>query len=347
MIANSIRRATAALALLAMFGIAIETNAACCGGGTTAFYPSTYSANYGGSYAAAYPTTYQTYSSGWYPGYYWNQARARLWGSPSTYVAAYPTTAYYSAGYAPAYSASYAPAYATTYAAPACSSCSSGSTCQSCTAGYAPSGCNTCGVQQVVMRPVCTTACSSPCNTCNTGCSTCSTCSSQVVTQTSYEQPACSTCGANTQHVQVQQESASSASTPDPAPPETFDSSATNGGAIEKPAVPADANVPVQREEQKPPVNGAEVQPAPVDDTNGAESESEVEDPYKVKDTDSATYFEAPKLHDPNDRTASRGVSTVKTAVYKQPVSYRSVSMKRITDEQARQDAIGWTSASN
>jgi hypothetical protein len=102
------------------------------------------------------------------------------------------------------------------------------------------------------------------------------------------------------------------------------------------------------REEQKPPTNGPEqIQPAPGDDTNDAAGDSEVEDPYKVKDTDSSTYFEAPKLHDPNDRTAWRGVSTVKTAVYKQPVSYRSVSTQRVTDEQARQDAIGWTSASN
>jgi hypothetical protein len=339
MIANSLRRAMVGLALLAMFGVANKANAACCGGGTTAYYPSTYNAYYGGSYAAAYPAT-----TGWYPGYYLNQVRARLWGSPSTYVAAYPTSTYYSAGYAPSYSAGYAPsysagyapAYATSYAAPA-----SGSACQSCTAGYAPSGCSTCGVQQVTMRPVCTTACASPCS------SGCSTCSSPVVTQTSHVQPASSTCCANTQAVHVQQESATSTRTPEPAPLQTFDSSTSNNGSSSGgPSLPPNSDAAIQREEQKPPMNGNDLQPIPGDDTNDAAGDSEVEDPYKVKDTDSSTYFEAPKLHDPNDRTALRGASTVRTAVYKQPVSYRNVSTQRITDEQVRQDAIGWTSAS-
>jgi hypothetical protein len=331
MIAISLRRATVGLALLAMFGVATETNAACCGGGTTAYYPSSYNTYYGGSYAAAYPTTYQTYSSGWYPGYYWNQVRARLWGSPSTYVAAYPTTTYaasyaptHSVSYAPTYSASYSPAYATSYAAPAAYAPSS--TCSSCTAGYAP-------VQQVTMRPAC-----APCSPC-AACPTCPV--PTAVTQTSYQQPACECAAAP-----AQQNVTTSSSTPTEAPPQTFDpSTSTNGGSSDRPSVPADSGVPVEREEQKPPVNGTDVQPAPGDD----DEESKEFDPYDTTNSssDSSTYFEAPKLHDPNDRTAQRGVSTVKTAVYKQPVSYRSVSTQRVTDEQARQDAIGWTSVSN
>jgi hypothetical protein len=56
--------------------------------------------------------------------------------------------------------------------------------------------------------------------------------------------------------------------------------------------------------------------------------------------------FEAPKLHDPNDRTAQRSIAPVKTALYREPVRYHNVSTRRVTAEQARQDAIGWTSAS-
>src|SRR5687767_13925800 len=99
MIAILMRRAFAALAMLAMLGVAVEANAACCGGGAaSAFYPSAYSASYPSSYNTYYAGSYSayspTYSTGWYPGYYWDRIRARVWGSPSTYVAAYPTTAY-------------------------------------------------------------------------------------------------------------------------------------------------------------------------------------------------------------------------------------------------------------
>jgi hypothetical protein len=94
-------------------------------------------------------------------------------------------------------------------------------------------------------------------------------------------------------------------------------------------------------------VNGdtSGAQPAPGDDTT---EDPEVA-PYKVN-SESSTYFEAPKLHDPNDRTAQRGVlAPVKTAIYKQAAGYRSVAAQpqRVTAEQAQQDAIGWASASN
>jgi hypothetical protein len=71
-----------------------------------------------------------------------------------------------------------------------------------------------------------------------------------------------------------------------------------------------------------------------------------VGDIYKVEQKDSGAYLEPLKLHDPNDRTAQRHIAPVKTALYKQPVAYRNVSTKRVTAEQARQDAIGWTSVS-
>lgn len=338
MFAKPIRIAAVALVMLAVTGIAIEADAQCssCGTAAVASYAPTYSSYYSGSYSASYPATYQTYNSGWYPGYYWNRATARLWGSPNTYVV----------GYAPSYGVSYQPA-TVSYAAPACSSC------QTVTASYAPacstcsSGCSTCGVQQVTMRPVCTTACSSPCSTCSTCSSGCSTCSARVVTQTVAQQPPCASCGNGV--VQTQAVETTSTHQPDPAPPQTFDGSAVSGQVPNQQsnanAVPsADSSTPEQRVEQKVETNGATeaVQPSP-----GADETPEY-DPYHPSATDdSATFNEAPKLFDPNDRTAQRIQRPVVTAVYTKPAAYRSVSTRPATAEQARQDAIGWASASN
>lgn len=67
---------------------------------------------------------------------------------------------------------------------------------------------------------------------------------------------------------------------------------------------------------------------------------------YDVK-KDSSTSLEAPKLFNPNDRTAQRSIAPVHTAVYNKPVASQSVSTApvRITAEQAQRDAAGWTSA--
>ena len=151
------------------------------------------------------------------------------------------------------------------------------------------------------------------------------------MTQTSYvEQPACPKC-ANGQ----------TTGTPDVAQPRTFEPPATDTDAS-RPSVPPETS-PTPREGQKLETNDTEQpQPGPVDETN----ETPAEDPYKVDNTESSTMFEAPKLHDPNDRTAQRHIAPVKTALYKQPVAYRNVSTQRVTAEQARKDAIGWTSVS-
>jgi hypothetical protein len=131
--------------------------------------------------------------------------------------------------------------------------------------------------------------------------------------------------------------------TPDPASIPTFGDSTSGSGTDSRPTVPSDVPETERREGQKP-ANGTETQPGPGTDTNG----TPVEDPYDVKNSsgDASTSFEAPKLHDPNDRTAVRSIAPVKNALYTQPVGYRNVSTKRVTAEQARQDAIGWTSAS-
>lgn len=340
------RRLTIALAVLSMGFIASEASAFCCGGGTTAFYPTTASTSATWQ-TASYPSTYQTFyaGSGWYPGYYWDRVRTRLWGSPTTYVAAspttvvaaYPTTAYYSAS---------VPSYSVSYAAAPAASCATCSSCQSCTAGYAPCStcapaCDTCGVQEVVMRPVCTTACASPC-TCTGGCSSCSP---QVVTQTSYEQPAC---GCNGGASRVVEQSAPASQPTQSSPPPTFDQSRiSTGSEAAQPEIDPNANVPAERrEEQKPATNGAEVQPSPGGDTTEPTQTPEGEFYKKLQSSEPSTMLEPLKLHDPNDRTAWRSIAPVKNAVYRQPVAPRSVSLQRVTREQVRQDAVGWTSAS-
>jgi hypothetical protein len=72
-----------------------------------------------------------------------------------------------------------------------------------------------------------------------------------------------------------------------------------------------------------------------------------------VKSGDNSSYLEAPKLFNPKDRTARRGgsIAPVRTAVYQQPVAYHTTAAKvsspaPVSNEQARLDAIGWTSAS-
>lgn len=131
---------------------------------------------------------------------------------------------------------------------------------------------------------------------------------------------------------------------PEPAgPTQTFGSSSSNAGAA--PRIDPNANVPEQRVEQKPPTNGTnEVQPSPGDELNET-NEAGVEDPYKVDPSDNSTFNEAPQLFDPNDRTVLRGPATVKTAVFKQAASYRSISARPITAEQAQKDAAGWSGA--
>jgi hypothetical protein len=107
------------------------------------------------------------------------------------------------------------------------------------------------------------------------------------------------------------------------------------------PSITPGASVPIQREEQRPVTNGSDAQqPAPGDDTNGY-------DPYDTDNSDPSTYLQPPKLFDPNDRTAQRRIAPVTTALYQKPVSYRSVSTQPVTAQQVKQDALGWTSASN
>ncbi|MEX0610485.1 MAG: hypothetical protein WD229_00065, partial [Pirellulales bacterium] len=130
---------------------------------------------------------------------------------------------------------------------------------------------------------------------------------------------------------------------PTPAPQSTYGSQ--NGA----PSLEPGANVPSDRQQQdaqRPPTNGTNgingeqqsIQPEPGSETNE-------KDPYDPND-DSSTYFQAPKLFDPNDRTAQRSIAPVTTALYEKPASFRHVSTQRITLQQAELDAAGWVSAS-
>ncbi len=339
---KSFRYISAAGALLFSACFVVDARAQCCGQATTAFYQ---------------PVGVQTVNTGWYPGYWWNRASARLWGSPNTYVAAYQPTYYANYGY----TASYAPACSSCSSCSTCASYSPCSTCSSCSAGYAPS-CSSCGTYTTSYAPACS-SCASPCSSCSScsscgsgyvtsyapscGCETCgSTCPSncgcsscsggQTVNQVSYQQPSgCSNCSANVS-----------------SPPPTFVAPAA-GTAPQPTAAPGVIAAPPTTTDQRPtydtnrpadsaaPDNGVQPEPA---------SEPSQEDPYKVKKSDTSTYLEAPKLFNPKDRTARTGsIAPVRTAVYEQPVSYRHISTAPrgpISDEQARIDAIGWTSGS-
>jgi hypothetical protein len=167
------------------------------------------------------------------------------------------------------------------------------------------------------------------------------------VTQTSYtQQQPCPTCAASQGQPQ-QQQNETTTPEPDPAPQTFGNQSTTTSGSTNTggaPQIDPNANVPTERAERQPVESTPPAQPGPTDDaTEGTETDEY--DPYKVKESDGSTYFEAPKLHDPNDRTANRSIAPVKTALYKQPATYRSVSSTgRITAAQAQADAAGWTS---
>jgi hypothetical protein len=110
----------------------------------------------------------------------------------------------------------------------------------------------------------------------------------------------------------------------------------------EQPELPSDYPEGTPRGAEKQPTNGTNgpTTPAPGDDGTD-------KDLFDTSDSDGSTFFQAPKLFDPNDRTAQRSVAPVTKAVYHKPVAYRTVSTRPITAEQAQQDAVGWTSASN
>ncbi len=312
MTANSLLRILFVVALLMSVCIC-DAQAWCCGGGTTAFYPST-------TFAAQSPVVFQTTSTGWYPGYWWNRIGTRLWGSPSTYVVARPVVVQPTVAFRPAYSVGHTVSYAAP--APACA------TCTTQTVAYAPAP-----IQAVTMQPACTAGC----DPCAAGAGYGAT----GVVQAVHQEPAgCASCAPGV--VVAPPAPAVAAPPAGSTPPPASVQQQTYESQNAAPSLDPGASVPDRQQDAKrPETNGQpqQVQPAPASDID-----SDSDAPYK-ENGESSTYFQAPELFDPNDRTASRSVP-VTNAIYEKPIAYRTVSFRPITRQQAEQDAAGWVSAS-
>lgn len=247
-----------------------------------------------------------------------DRMRMRRWGVTPVqpvYAAAYApapyTTAYtpYQAAYAYAptsYTAAYAPASYTTAYAPAVY-----------TAGYRPYVTSYApltrttyyaAAQPVVMSPV-----ASACNTC--GCEPCG-----------CAQPACSTCDSGV----------SQAIYSEPA----LDCSSCVGAS----GTPSYSTIPsVGRETPLPELAPSEGAPSGSQyDANRMEIDEQPSDPAPLPEDDASTYFEAPKLFSPQDRSASRPSVDVHDAVYRQPAAYQGVSQATPVEV----DANGWYAVS-
>jgi hypothetical protein len=159
------------------------------------------------------------------------------------------------------------------------------------------------------------------------------------VSQASYQSSGCSSCG-------VAPASGTTVIVPNGTvapPPGTQQAAPSNEP---EPELAPSESVAPERTYQRPANGGAQqpAQPEPGTDANEADIESVLEG----ESSEGSTYFEPPKLFDLNDRTAERSIAPVRTAVFRQQVEHTTVSAPRaITAERARQDAKGWTSASN
>ena len=214
------------------------------------------------------------------------------------------------------YAASYAPGYTTSYA-PACNTgCATPysvgyAPATSFRTAYRPTYPITYGpLVRTVSRPVVLSPVVSSCNGCVTGCDACNNCG---VTQAVYNAPSnCPSCVGGATYYEPARSSASSTPAPSLAPSD---------------------NPPAERSMlQKPEIQGAET---PAIDMPETEASSDA-------------YWEAPKLFDPQDRTAQNSVTVpIRRAVYKMPAS-SSWSQPAPRSASAHQvGASGWVSASN
>lgn len=263
----------------------------------------------------AYSPVYQTVGplNGWYPGKW--VRRFFGWGDP---VVAQPAAV--TAAYQPTYPASYSVGYAPqTYSAGyAPASYSVGYAPASYSVGYAASSCDSCGCdpcsctasRPVTLSPVCG---------CESGCASC--CGGGGVTTAGYDYgSSCPNCVG------------SGAAASYEASPSNQDYR-SNQDYTPTPGLPQDANVPEQRDSYR-------VSP-PVETPEGEKS---------LMDGDEASYFRAPKLFAPQDRTTKRPTAPVWHAVYKRDAQVRSISHQQPAapraGEHKKLDASGWGSAS-
>jgi hypothetical protein len=66
-----------------------------------------------------------------------------------------------------------------------------------------------------------------------------------------------------------------------------------------------------------------------------------------LQDKDGQSFFDAPQLFDPQDKTVKYSPAPVHRAVYQRPAgtSPDRVTTRPITFEKSQRDAVGWTSA--
>ncbi len=251
------------------------------------------------------PVATQVVRTGWYPGRWFDRMRMRRWGVST---AATPT---YAVGYAPAGYAQYGAAYTPYTAAYAYAPTSYTAAYRPYVTSYAPLArtayyypAATTVARQVVMRPMV-----SACNACGTACVSCSSCSScdGGVSQAVYGAPVsgCSTCAVGT-------------SVP------TYSGGSTVGPPTPQPQLAPNEGTPESSlyESQRLESNGPTLDPSP--------------------ESDPSTYYEAPKLFNPRDRTANRPSVEVHNAVYSQQVTHHAASHVPASEV----DANGWYAVS-
>lgn len=266
-----------------------------------------YAAYYQPTVSYYQPTTV-TYRTGWYPGRFFDRRRARRWGFATAPATTY-TTAYtpYTAAYTPytasyAYTAAYRP-YVTAYAP------------MTRTSFYSVArpvvmspvaSCGTCGCDPCSCNPC---GCASPCDCGLSSCDACSSCSSCVggVSQAIYSGggSSCSNCAANV-------------------------------------GTPSYSGDNVGQQTPRPELAPEEAVPGGTGYDANRPSTDNGQDPGPAAGEASSTFFEAPKLFDPRDRTASRAPTVkIHKAIYNRPAQGQPVS----TAPARVVDANGWYAA--
>ncbi|MEM8947329.1 MAG: hypothetical protein AAGD11_19300 [Planctomycetota bacterium] len=288
----------------------------------------------------AQPTVAYRPYTGWYPGKWLDQWRLRRAGVATT-IPAYSPAPTYTAAYAPTYTAAYTPAsytaaYAPTYTAAyrpyvtafAPLSTPVATTCNTCTQTVA---------RPVLMRPVVASACDTCSFTPSCGCDSCSTGVSQAVYS---DTPGCSSCA-----------SSSAGVSSNVLPPANAGQPATVGPPTTQPSL-APVPAPNSQYNSQRPIQGSgsrEID-APANDVDPLDQY----DPGPVEtESDSSTWYNAPQLLDPRDRTAARTYHSrqptvdVRTAIYRNGGQNQGVSTTRPTGSrtrtQAEIDADGWS----
>ena len=269
---------------------------------------------------------YQPYT-GWYLGRWFDKRRMRRAATTAAYTVAYgpsatPYAPTYTAAYAPTYTAAYRP-YVTSFAPMA----------RPAPAPFYPivqTVARPVLMQPVLAAPACNTCSFTPacgCAACSTGCDSCST----GVLQADFTEPACSSCVGGGQAIDVVPEGTSSGNvgpqTPKPSLPD----------------VPAQGALPFQSNRPTE-ASGAQEGDSSVDDD--VDPAKEPDPGPAATEEDASTYYNAPRLLDPRDRTARSTNSRKPTvdvwnAVYRKSATGRKLSPKLspVGNRQARTPA--------